>query len=305
MEEEQQQLPEELQDYSEIEVGDLLRRMRKHYGLTLLDVEDALRIREIQIEAIERGDTSNLPGRVYAIGFVRTYAEYLGLDGDKIVHLFKAQYMDTTPPSCELVFPVAASETKTPPAWVVFASILVVFIILLVWGYKTYNDQPREVRAVPEVPKEISTRLQVEAVPMPTDRDESFVTDSYAESYEEENSIQQKGIVLNILEKSWVEIRNADNEAVVSSVLSPGDQYFVPDSPGLTMSLGNAGGVEIILDGNALMPLGSLGDVQKNIPLDTSYLGTLEFNQEQTPMPDENLLETAAGIDDKEAAQDE
>ena len=98
-------------DFSDMPVGEILRRTRLHYNRTIEEVEAALRIQGKQIHAIEVGDTESLPARVYAIGFVRSYAEYLGLDGEKIVQLFKAQSeQDNTPPS--LKFPEQKAEEE-------------------------------------------------------------------------------------------------------------------------------------------------------------------------------------------------
>jgi cytoskeleton protein RodZ len=80
------------------------------------------------------------------------------------------------------------------------------------------------------------------------------------------------GITLNILKNSWVEIRGKDGQSVVSRVLKAGDRYYVPDRPDLTISLGNAGGVELEVDGQKLRPLGAEGDVKRNVPLDAASL---------------------------------
>lgn len=275
---------DDLENYADMEVGDLLRRARLHYGQSLQDIERTLRIRESQIDAIEKGDIEKLPGRVYAIGFVRSYAEYLGLDGDKIVHLFKAQYMDVSPSRKELVFPVAASETRTPPVWLIIVSIVIAVAILAAWTIRNRTDRSA-VTQVPAVPEEMTQRLEDESA-LPPPQEDTF--EAEAEEGGGADSLnampsgteEQKGIVLHITEKSWVDIRDGDGKSVVSRVLEPGDQYFVPNSPGLSMSLGNAGGVEILLDGRTLKPLGARGDILRNIPLDTSYLKTLEFQEE-------------------------
>lgn len=67
------------------ELGRILREKRESLGLSLDDVEDKTKIRKRYVEALESGDWSVLPGRVYARGFVRSYAEVLGLDGVELL----------------------------------------------------------------------------------------------------------------------------------------------------------------------------------------------------------------------------
>lgn len=263
------------EDLSEVDVGGLLRYTREQYGQTIPDIERALRIRGIQIEAIERGDIDSLPGRVYVIGFVRTYAEYLGLDGGEIVRLYKSQYMDSQPNKVALAFPLPASESKTPSMAVVLGSLTVIAVLLI--GWNSFSSAPVErelVSDVQPVPEEISARFEEKpAVPVANDVPiQASVAPVSAPA-------EQKGIILNILENSWVEIKDGEGKVMVSNVLDKGDQYFVPNSPGLSMSLGNAGGVEIVLDGRVLKPLGKIGDIRRDIPLETDYLKTLEFKE--------------------------
>lgn len=71
------------------EIGELLRRRREELGLSLRDAQTATKIRWRYLEALERGDDSVIPGYVYAKGFLRTYAEYLGLDGWALVEAYK------------------------------------------------------------------------------------------------------------------------------------------------------------------------------------------------------------------------
>ena len=102
---------------------------------------------------------------------------------------------------------------------------------------------------------------------------------------------EPRGIILNILQNSWVEIRDDSGKAVLSRVLKAGDQYFVPDRPDLTMALGNAGGVAIEVDGQALSFLGKEGQVRRNIPLDAQKLKNLYALQpepEEGAVPQEN-----------------
>ena len=71
------------------EVGRMLEEARLNKGITLDKVEADLKIRKAYVLAMESGRWEDLPGYAYAIGFLRTYAEYLGLPGDEIVEEYK------------------------------------------------------------------------------------------------------------------------------------------------------------------------------------------------------------------------
>jgi len=73
------------------EAGTVLRKARLKTGEDLKSVSDKLRIRRPYLEALEEGRHDDLPGRAYAIGFVRTYAVYLGLDAAEMVALYKSE----------------------------------------------------------------------------------------------------------------------------------------------------------------------------------------------------------------------
>ncbi len=72
-------------------VGQDLRAARLRRGDDLATVSKSLKIRKDHLEAIEEDRLDALPGRTYAVGFVRTYAHYLGLDVVQCVERFKAE----------------------------------------------------------------------------------------------------------------------------------------------------------------------------------------------------------------------
>lgn len=67
------------------ELGEFLRSLRADRALTLEQVEQDLSIRVHHLEAIEEGQFESLISPVYARGFVKQYAVYLGLDGDHFI----------------------------------------------------------------------------------------------------------------------------------------------------------------------------------------------------------------------------
>jgi hypothetical protein len=167
-------------------------------------------------------------------------------------------------------------------------SVALALVVLVLWSSFSLYDRS-EVTQIDDVPGEIAKRFELAEPEISDDNGPpSFV-----------QAASPKGVVLNIVRNSWVQIKNADGQIIVSDVLKAGDQYFVPDNPGMTMSLGNAGGVEILLDGRALSPLGNDGDIRRDIPLDTTYLKTLEFKtvvvEEKAPSVPVSAVQPAAG----------
>jgi cytoskeletal protein RodZ len=75
-----------------IRIGQKLRDARTEKGLTLEEVSKATKIRVAFLEALEKGDYKNLPSSAYAHGFVKNYAEFLGLPQKETVALFKREF---------------------------------------------------------------------------------------------------------------------------------------------------------------------------------------------------------------------
>jgi len=92
-----------------LSLGDVLRRRRREYGLAIDDVEAELCIRRGYLEAIEAGDYEVLPGTTYALGFVRAYADFIGLDPDQMVRRFKVEALGAPAPS-----PNSAATANAP-----------------------------------------------------------------------------------------------------------------------------------------------------------------------------------------------
>ncbi len=262
---------EELEQMANVEIGEALRCTRLHYGKTIPDIEKALRIRASQIDAIECGDVERLPGRVYAIGFVRSYAEYLGLDGAQVVQLFKAQYMDG-PDKQSLSFPMSVAETKTPAIWLVVFCLLLASGVLVYFNERSALDRSSVLQVDP-VPDSLQSHVERDVmVPV---MDNLFPSEDDGVSDSQDIDVSE-GVVLKFTGSSWAEIKKADNQVLISQVFEQGDVYAVPQEEGLVLSLGNAVNVDIQVNGTLLKPLGGVGDVRRNISLNPDYLLTLE-----------------------------
>lgn len=79
-------------------------------------------------------------------------------------------------------------------------------------------------------------------------------------------------ISVRALQESWVQVTGIDNELLLTRILRPGDVYHVPDRPGLVLMTGNAGGIEIVVDGTVAPRLGPVAAVRRGVMLDAEKL---------------------------------
>ncbi|HYM03140.1 MAG TPA: RodZ domain-containing protein [Stellaceae bacterium] len=131
-------------------VGQLLRETRESYGNDIERIAAALRIRGSYLEAIEAGQYDRLPGPVYALGFVRAYAAYLGLDGDEAVRRFKLE-AEGFDGQRDLSFPVPLAQRSIPGGAMLLVALILAICGYGLWYYLSSSARPRpeRVAAVP------------------------------------------------------------------------------------------------------------------------------------------------------------
>ena len=117
-----------------------IKRARMMAGHELKDVATALRIRLLYLEALEDGRFDDLPGMTYAVGFLRSYSEYLGLNPGEMVDRLKRETATGTV-QADLDFPIPPKEGGRPKPWL----ILVVLVLagLAYGGWRVYSTEGR------------------------------------------------------------------------------------------------------------------------------------------------------------------
>lgn len=136
-------------------VGAALRAQRERLGWTLPGVSAHLRIRQPFLEAIEEGRINDLPGRAYAIGFIRTYAQSLGLDPNEIAQRFRAETGESARATA-LEFPAPVPDRGVPALAVVFVGAVLAIGAYAAWYRMSGNDRPRT-DAVQPIPERLAT----------------------------------------------------------------------------------------------------------------------------------------------------
>jgi hypothetical protein len=70
---------------------------------------------------------------------------------------------------------------------------------------------------------------------------------------------------------SWIQLRDGQ-ELLLTRLLRKGEVFRVPERGGLTLMTGNAGGLEVLVNGKLMPPIGNEGVVARGVPLDPQHL---------------------------------
>ncbi|MBC7342562.1 MAG: helix-turn-helix domain-containing protein [Clostridia bacterium] len=236
-------------------LGETLRAARERKGVSLKQAEEATKIRSKYLEALEREDFGALPGKVYAIGFAKTYAKFLGLNSEEVAHQCRSQLSELDRGhGGEEDLPATVYLVPKNQPWRRYiratAAFLVVLCLLLgaYWAINhvlvsspalTSNNHPST--DTPRVPPETSH-------PGPTNPS---------------NPPAEQGLELNIRiikDECWVSI-TSDGVRVYQGLIRAGDQKTVIARREIIVRLGNAGVVSLSLNGQDLGIVGKPGQV--------------------------------------------
>lgn len=131
-------------------VGELLQERREELGLDLDEIGAMLRIKPAYLAALEQGRLHDLPGPTYAIGFVRAYADFLGLDAEAVLARFKAEAAGVTARP-DLALPMPLGERSLPGGALVLVALILALCGYGIWYYLSTEerDRPERVADVP------------------------------------------------------------------------------------------------------------------------------------------------------------
>src|SRR5262245_4245779 len=242
-------------------VGPDLSKARQRKGKKLSDVWLVLKIRPDHLIAIEEGRFEALPGRVYAIGYVRSYAAYLGLDSEKFVDRLKAEMAVRGGPRDYALDFLLPAERKQPVASssTVITSLALVALIYLGYqifapGERTFEqpvipvpdrlaavagvtqkpvaepprvpvEQPIPIAPLPPVPAEITVTQPIAAPALPAPILQAPLPPG--QRFGARNRTSR--ITLRVHRPTHVVIRGARNRVFIDRPLAPGDTYRVPN----------------------------------------------------------------------------
>lgn len=289
-------------------VGADLRQARERLGYSLEALADALRIRRPYLHALEDGRIEDLPGTVYAIAFLRSYALALGLDPEEISRRFRIE-ADEINHRTELEFPTPAPSRAVPGGALMLLGMVLAIGAYVGW-YQLSSQGRLPAEAVAPVPTRLATLAQ-QALPAAAPVPEAPATPvvapvaqpaapempAYLPSQAAAMPLPpppppmappalptvvasapaplaegEGRIVIRVKGQVWIRVRDRAGPVLFDRVLHAGDSYTMPNRGGLLLSTGNALATEFLVDGEVTPGLGGAKGVKRDLTLEAETL---------------------------------
>ena len=259
------------------QIGPLLEKKRLEKGLSLKEAEQATKIRTRYLKGLEREDPTALPDPVYARGFLKTYANFLGLDGEQLSREFRdhraprrERYLDYERPQRgefdqPIINPggVDDAERRRMSGATIFTIVLAVLVLAVVIGALYYvgsrstgnipNNAPEEELVVEQEAEDDSLREEPAAGP-----ESKTGAEDRADGASNEGSEAVQVTVRVVGVPTGLTVLT-DGTVASDQFAQPGFSQTFEARRTVTISTANAGAVEVEVDGQNKGRLGQLG----------------------------------------------
>ena len=242
--------------------GEELRRERLIREVSLEEISGATKISVRLLTALEKSDLAKLPAPVFTRGFIRSYSRHLGLDPDEMVNAYLA---DLAPEKSREATPKKGGlrarflRGRRAAAGTLVVSVAATLLILgLIARPRLRSEAGRTSADRPVAPVSFKN-VSVSPAPMPAPR----IAEPPATA-DPSTPVRGVSMLLEFDQDSWTEI-SADGAPVFTGLIRRGNKRQFVAREGFRLTLGNAGGVRVTVDGRALEPLGSSGQVVRDL----------------------------------------
>jgi len=243
------------------QLGDVLRSAREEKGVSLAQAEAATMIRRAYLQALEDDDHTVLPGAVYVKGFVRNYAIYLGLDPSHALSLYHREHADG---SQQVIAPAPIKPRGTSQLITggTIASLLLVVVVSIFSVYVYRQVQSfRQAQPAAEAAALIPTPTPIPPTPTAVSGAQAALPAATPQGTPTPLPAGAE-VTAKISQDAWLQVE-VDGQRSFEGVLKAGQSQTWKGKDDVFVWAGNAGGVNIVFNGQDVGRLGAVGEVVK------------------------------------------
>ncbi|MDV9191438.1 DUF4115 domain-containing protein [Streptomyces sp. SR27] len=244
-------------------IGRALQQTRIAAGLTVEEVSASTRVRIPIVHAIEEDDFSRCGGDVYARGHIRTLARAVGLDPAPLIEQFDAEHGGRPAPTPAA--PLFEAERIRPeprrPNWTAAMVAAIVAVVGFV-GFTMFNgnDAPKGTTAAEGGPAPAPEKGTAAAKPKPVKPAAPKPTESAIAA------VPQDKVTVKLSatdDKSWISAKGHDGKVLFDGLLLAGESKTFQDDERIDLVLGNAGAIDLYVNGKKLADKFESGQVER------------------------------------------
>lgn len=307
----------EIIDQEIISVGHCLEAGRKAKGLSIEVASKSLCITKKILTRLEK-ECDDMPRDVYTVGFVRSYATFLGLDADPLVSAFRGNAsISLIKTGDESKFPSPLPQAGIPRFKYIAASVVLLVILVVGAQYGSPSLMSGDHSSVASEMPLAEQDNQPENVTLVNDAEETpaLIPDESVDSKEvsqtspsdETTNPSKDSVVMKISQESWVEVTDPSGRVIISRVFKKGESYpFEATLTDFKIHTGNAGGISLVLDDYQTPALGKQGEIKRNISYSIDKLRA-ESSKAVKPAAEEGIVpvSTSEKVTDEEPVSKE
>lgn len=263
--------------------GKLLLDARRARGMTLAQVSASTKIPVSKLQAIERDDIESLPGGIFTRGFVRSYAETVGLDPQETLAEFEARFPDeSSVATLHATIEGRANEefvrrqrTAKSVIWLV---LLAVPLVLWVLSALVPTDaEPPAAEGVVAAGAELATETGSEPLPPPQPAEEPAPPPPVEPPLRPDPApaeAAEPGLLtmeMRATADCWVQA-SADGDRVISRLLRAGEREVIVAREEIGLRVGDAGACAFTINERPGRSLGESGEVVDIRVTEANYL---------------------------------
>ena len=256
---------------TDLRFGDELRRERLVREITLEEISAATKISLRLLTALEKSDLSRLPAPAFTRGFIRSYALHIGIDPEEKVCAYLADLADaaagTSPSAVRVRSRFRRGRGAT--AGTIVGGVTAVLLLLGVIARPPRRAAPRSEKPIAARSAHVELKnVDVSSEPTPAVRQQEpvVVASNAAAEVPANDAAPLVTLLLEFDADSWMKL-SASGETLFVGLIRRGQVRKFEARGGFQLSLGNAGGVRVTVDGRALDPLGGAGQVVRDLRL--------------------------------------
>ena len=256
-------------------VGEYIRKKRISKNLSFNTVCDELKISKYILQKIENDEFDQTINKVFYIGHLRAYANFLNLNVDDIIEQFKLQNsFEPVEILKQIPKPINQNTFFKLNKFLSFTSILVIFITFYFLFIEVEKPTP-DYAIIPDIPEIFEPIVEKELIniekrELVKNEQKTLPSSAFAFSKINEDSINQT-ITLKFLNPTWIQVRDSKDEIVLSQLMSQIDEYTYDLNLKYSLTAGNAGNILVLINNNVRGKIGDFGEVVDSIVIDSNF----------------------------------